>query len=287
MRIVDRIIRGGLAVNSTETWVDRLVPSDIPPFLALAEEEGWICDLWEFDFLLAAFSQGCLVIRSGAAPVAFVTAIRHERSGWVGNLLVRRDLRGRGLGRMLMTQALAALDDAGVETVWLTASEDGRPLYETLGFRTIDTVVRWRGSGWNGWPPAGGVYGPHLDEVDAAGWGDRRSVLLHGVARRGAVHYGADGFLVVQPTGAGLQIGPWGSRCSREAEALLEKVLGGCGPGDGRIFLDVPSGNPVSARLLGARGFRETGSTVLMYRGAPPSYRPSAIFALASMGSMG
>jgi GNAT superfamily N-acetyltransferase len=266
---------------------DLLRQSDIPAFLALAEEEGWVCDPWEFDFHFARFPQGCRVIRSGAEPVAFVTAIRHERSGWVGNLLVRRGLRGRGLGRMLMAQALAALDDAGVTTVWLTASEDGRPLYETLGFRKIDTVVRWRGGGWNGWPPAGGEYGPRLDEVDEAGWGDRRSDLLRGVVRRGAVHCGADGFLVVQPTGAGLQIGPWGSRCSTEAEALLEKVLGGCGPGAGRIFLDVPGGNPDAARLLGARGFRETGSTVLMYRGAPPDYRAAAIFALASMGSMG
>jgi hypothetical protein len=71
-----------------------------------------------------------------------------------------------------------------------------------------------------------------------------------------------------------------------EAVALLENVVAPSSEGE-TLCLDVPSGNRGVSTFLVEDGFRVVGSTVLMYRGALPEYRPELIGALASMGSMG
>ena len=127
--------------------IDRFRHGDMDAFFVFAAREGWICDRWEFDFLLNTFPDGCLVGRSAGKPAGFVTSVKYEKSGWIGNLVVTEEMRGRGLGRALMTRALAALQSVETETVWLTASAAGQPLYGKLGFRAIDEIRRWVGSG--------------------------------------------------------------------------------------------------------------------------------------------
>src|SRR6202046_5105329 len=60
--------------------------------------------------------------------------VRFGRTGWLGNVAVDDDVRGQGLGRARSQPAGARLQQAGVETVLLTATELGRPIYERLGF---------------------------------------------------------------------------------------------------------------------------------------------------------
>ena len=48
-----------------------------------------MAEAWEFEFLLEVFPQGCFCIRDDSGKgIAFVTSIRHGRSGWIGNLIV-------------------------------------------------------------------------------------------------------------------------------------------------------------------------------------------------------
>lgn len=259
---------------------------DLPAFLDLAAAEGWVSDPWEFSFVMDAFPRGCLAGEYGRA-VAFVTAVRYTLSGWIGNLIVAKDLRGRGYGSRLMGRALAELLAAGVETVWLTASEQGRPIYEKMGFREIDAVIRWsgtatEGSAWEGDP----VPLDELVALDRAGWGDDRSGILAAVAARGVVMRERGGFMVMQPCGGGFQVGPWTAVDAGAAEGLLDRARLCLRQGE-QVLLDVPARNGGAARILAAAGFTAVGRTVLMYRGAPPAYVPNRIFALATMGSIG
>jgi GNAT superfamily N-acetyltransferase len=267
--------------------VDPLRHEDLDDFLLIAASEGWICDRWEFDFLLAVFPAGCLVARLDGEAVAFVTSVKYADSGWVGNLIVRRDLRRTGIGSLLLKEVLAILAGAGTRTVWLTASEQGRPLSERLGFVACDAIKRW-----HGWGSAGECRRPapvpltKIVELDRAGWGDRRETLLAATAGRGWVEGDDHGFLVVQPHADGMQIGPWGGIGQQGAAALLDGALTRTGRGK-RVFLDAPAGNVKGAALLHGRGFTICGSTVLMYLGEKPAYSPGFVFALASMGGMG
>ncbi|ACM20942.1 N-acetyltransferase, GNAT family [Geotalea daltonii FRC-32] len=269
-----------------EVTIEPFRPYQVPLFLALAAKEGWKCGQWEFDFLLENFGQGCWVARHNQHVAGFVTSVKYGKSGWIGNLLVRAELRGQGLGRFLMEQAIASLDRAGTETIWLTASRSGRPLYEKLGFFQIDMITRWRGSGdINSRKLQQGYTLEMVEELDQLGWGDHRSLIIRKAAEQGTVLSVPDGFCMVQNAGGTLQLGPWCCRSLPAAENLLEQALTMMGQGD--VFLDVPDSNGNAAFILRKRGFTPCGGTVLMYRGASPAYRSQLIYALATMGSIG
>lgn len=258
--------------------------SDVASFLELAGTEGWLCEPWEFEFLRESFPQGCLVWREGGRPVAYITSVRYDSSGWIGNLLVEPDYRRRGIGRVLMQQAVAELLKAGVETVWLTASVEGAGLYRNLGFVEVDQILRWTGRGS---PRRALTEAPDLSVirmVDRGGWGDRREALLRLTCNRATVSTSSGGFLCAQRWEHGVQLGPWGCVIGAQARGLLAQAVE---PGGGKVFLDVPEKNYQAAELLRSSGYTVAGRTSLMYLGADPGYRPEYVYALGSMGSMG
>jgi GNAT superfamily N-acetyltransferase len=261
-------------------------PDRIEPFLQSAVGEGWITGRRELEFLLGGFPQGGLVSIVKGEPVAFITAMRYATSAWIGNLLVVPHYRRQGFGRALMEEVLQRLDRGGCETVWLTASPAGAPLYRTLGFVQIDAVQRWRACGSLAQPlPAA----PDLEPaamVDRMGWGDRRTSLFAAMGDGAGWLTGKDAFLRCQQSDSGLQFGPWGALSDRGAGRLLEQALARV-TGDGGVFLDVPQGNRNAAGILAKHGFAVSGATLLMYRGRVPGYRPELVYALASMGSYG
>jgi ribosomal protein S18 acetylase RimI-like enzyme len=176
-----------------------LTAADVPWFLNLATREQWVCDPWEFAFLLRIFPHGCMVVRAHQEPVAFITSISYGNSGWIGNLLVDGEHRGKGLGRTLMERALAILQLAGVERIWLTASSAGRPIYERLGFTKSDEISRWKGRGLDcGCVPADDSGCHDVENLDATGWGDPRESLLTELKGRGPLFATPDQFLLVQ-----------------------------------------------------------------------------------------
>lgn len=264
--------------------ISSFTPEDIHPFLALARDEGWISTRRELAFLLDRSPEGCLVCHEQGKPVGFVTAVRHGKSGWIGNLLVEAASRGRGIGTALFKQAMQVLQRSSVGTVWLTASTYGRPIYERNGFQSCDQVRRWErpgeGSGQaatitqvrQGW-----------QEIDYLGWGDARDELLAYAAAGGTALGEEEGFLMMQRLVDGHQVGPFGALNSSTANSLMDRVL----VWGGRIMLDVPASNRAASKLLTSKGFTVSSEVELMYAGQPPAYHPEHIFGLASMGSMG
>lgn len=264
--------------------ISTFTPEDIHPFLDLAKDEGWISHRRELAFLLERSPDGCLVCHEEGKPVGFVTAVRHGRSGWIGNLLVGAVNRGRGIGSALFKQAMEVLQRHGVTTTWLTASTAGRPIYERNGFSCCDRIRRWELEGTVGdQSDTKAEVRSDWQEIDYLGWGDARNDLLAYAADGGDSIGAEEGFLMLQRLGNGHQIGPFGALNNTIAEQLLEQALAKTG----RVLLDVPAANRNAGRLLTPRGFEVIGEVDLMYAGQPPAYHPEHIFGLASMGSMG
>ena len=265
---------------------------DLAPFLKLATAENWMTDPWELEFLLSAFPQGCCAARAENGEVAgFVTSLKHQRSGWIGNLIVAESFRGRGIGQRLFVRSLEALRSAGVETVWLTASKLGQALYEKHGFKSIDTIVRWSGTGRQRHISHGTVadFGSHdtlLNDIDARVWGDQRAALLAATVARGRLMQQPSGFAVLQPCGDALQIGPFSALDDATGDALLKAALQSAALGT-KLYLDAPASNRTALRLFNRRGLRISGSTRLMYRGRKPDYRAELLYGLATLGSCG
>jgi ribosomal protein S18 acetylase RimI-like enzyme len=267
-------------------------PDDIAVFLRMAAAECWLAEPWEFAFLLAEFPEGCLCVRDGEGRgIAFVTSLRHEESGWIGNLIVSEGFRGKGIGEALFREALQALHAAGVGTFWLTASKAGKTLYEKYGFSSLDAVVRWSGAGRR--RHAGHMRSTYRDDssisvscIDRQAWGDRRDALLAVTTGRGRLLLEESAFMVVQPCGADIQFGPFSALDSSSANYLYNAALGSV-PRETRVHIDAPLSNRSAVRLFSRRGMRISGSTELMYAGVKPDYRPEMLYGLATMGSCG
>lgn len=263
---------------------------DLPTFLLLAEEEGWICDREEFRFILQKSPQGSFVARSSDGAVqGFITSLAYQRSGWIGNLIVRPDQRRNGIGSLLMGRCMEALASSGVRTVWLTASSSGAPLYERLGFRPIDRIVRWRLEGALLSNPKNNEAESKIHDllrIDRYGWGDDRATLCRHKIGQGRLLSSSGCAMVIQKLDSGALIGPWGADSPKTAEFCIQTALYS-GVASGSTFADVPGSNSPAGCLLETFGFDICGETVLMYCGDTPEYRPEVIFALASAGSIG
>jgi GNAT superfamily N-acetyltransferase len=57
------------------------------------------------------------------------------REAYILNVYTRPEARRMGLARTLMERLLGEARAAGVRRIWLRASDDGRPLYEAMGFQ--------------------------------------------------------------------------------------------------------------------------------------------------------
>jgi len=272
--------------------VEPFSADDIPHFLELAAAEGWMAERWEFEFHLKEFSRGCFAARGDNGETAgFVTSLLHLQSGWIGNLIVAEHFRGRGIGGTLFRKALEVLRSAGAHTIWLTASKSGAPLYEKHGFSSIDTIVRWVGTGRQ-------RYGVHdcpgdrnepnasMSGIDRRAWGDRRDPLLAATIGRGRLLLDESGFAAIQPCGDAMQFGPFTALDHGTAERLFDSALRSM-PFGSRFYLDSPASNRAALRMFNRRRLRISGTTKLMYAGRRPDYRPELIYGLATMGSCG
>lgn len=271
--------------------IEPFAPADIAPFLAMADQEGWVADAWECEFLLRQFPEGCFTARDdNGAALGFVTSLRHADSGWIGNLIIAQEQRRRGLGDALFCAALTALYNAGTATIWLTASAAGAPLYERHGFTTIDTIHRWVGSGRQRHVCHGIRISPQITgesrQLDERCWGDVREKLLEVTTQRGVLLHSNDGFLGCQPCRAAIQCGPFAAHHAGAAAELFAEARARI-PRTCKVLLDAPAANRDAQRLYRRTGMRVAGSCLLMYAGKKPAYRPELLYGLATMGSCG
>jgi len=108
-----------------------LTVADLPGCLALARDRDWLPEERRWRLL---FDLGTVYgVRDRGGELAGVTVLTRYGAAFavIGMMLVASRYGGRGLGRALMTHALADVGDA---TVFLHATPVGRPLYEKLGF---------------------------------------------------------------------------------------------------------------------------------------------------------
>lgn len=85
---------------------------------------------------LAETVAGAVVAGGGIITLTFQSHPRDPRPAraWVVNMFTEPAHRRRGIARRLMETMLAYCREAGMRTLYLHASEAGRPLYRSLGF---------------------------------------------------------------------------------------------------------------------------------------------------------
>jgi len=211
-------------------------------------------------------------------------AVSFGPTGWIGNVAVDPDDRGRGVGTAVSEAAMDWLRRAGVTTMLLTATEMGRPIYERLGFADDRVCYGIWTPGQQPLPAADGEAGVGPGRIadalrqDAEATGEDRGSFLGTFAGRVRTSAG--------PAGTGYRIAlPWGrgpvvASGPDAARALVIDMLR-AGPDQSLSF---PESNTGAAQLAAALGFRPTRRCTRMRLGPPVrEFRPERIFNVFSL----
>jgi len=171
---------------------------------------------------------------------------------------------------------------------WLTASAQGRPLYERHGFRSVGQIRRWftAGTGTGSSVPTDLDFSL-LKGRDQLVWGEQRSLLLNHLCSKGTVLQVGGSCALLQRDRLFNSIGPWYSDVPRFSEAveILEQAKA-LTPAGKELVVDVfPS--EIIEKALRRAGFQWRVETELMMRGDRPTVDFRRLHALASLGSMG
>jgi hypothetical protein len=184
----------------------------------------------------------------------------------------------------LLTQALSLADQMAIETVKLDATDQGRPLYEKMSFRSEQAVERWtrQGSGRAtgttvlvGEQPA-----EHWRVADHRAFGADRSELLARLARRGQPPFVMDGsYWLTRPGRYSHYLGPSVCDGPRTARALIERALPTAGDRD--CSWDLFPANADAAAMARDFAFTPTRRLLRMVRGKNLCANKDSIYAIA------
>lgn len=179
-------------------------------------------------------------------------------------MLVDPEYRRRGLGTRLMRTALEHLQRIGVNSIKLDATPAGRPLYESLGFRSEGLIERWEGMGKAGVKKKRPAWDerlrPAVYTFDRLSFSADRSVLLASlitdcpVAPLVAMNSEGqlEGFALARLGRQAFYIGPVAAGDRDTALALLDGMLERLS-GE-KICLDFNTGFGLSSEVLADRG---------------------------------
>jgi GNAT superfamily N-acetyltransferase len=133
--------------------IRRMKRPELDDTLKQAAAEGWNPGLSDAEAFWRAdedgFFVGELTANGAAQTAATISAVRYEADGqgpdfgFVGLYIVRKELRGRGLGLRLWNEALASLDDA--PTIGLDSVLAQLDTYAKDGFALARRSVRYEG----------------------------------------------------------------------------------------------------------------------------------------------
>lgn len=199
-------------------------------------EEDW----WR---ILQLSPEGCRCVDDDGRVVATTTLLAYgTRLGWIGMVLTRPEYRRKGLAKRLMEDAISGAERRGIRTLKLDATEQGRPLYESLGFVMEQAVERWgldtetagtanaRGAATTDARASCLRSEPLPDALlsqDAEAFGASRNDLLENMLESGAAYVAGNGYVFSRPGRTAQYLGPCVVGSEAEAHTLIAACLAG------------------------------------------------------------
>jgi GNAT superfamily N-acetyltransferase len=268
-----------------------MTSDDLEPAVASVLAGGWGDRRAWFGFALEHPRCDPIVAVDGGTIVGTGAGTRNGPVGWVGTIFVAPERRREGLGTALTVRVCDVLEAAGCRTLLLVASDQGRPVYERLGFvedawyRILeapgmgggadlgpdDGIIRLR--------PFGADDVAEAAALDRLATGEDRAHLLVAFATvpGGLTLRGPDGamrgFVVRAPCGGGATV----ALTAGDAAVLLEARRRSSDPGRA-VRAGLVESNAEGRRLLLAGGWQDAYRVIRMRRGAPVDWQPERIW---------
>jgi len=261
--------------------VEKMFPKDFEFAARLSNTMNWDASEEDFEFNAKLEPEGCFVLYSDSEKVGITTAISFDQVGWLGNVIVSEEHRGKGGGLLMVEKAMEYLTNKGVKTIGLYSYVDRIPFYAKQGFRFDSKFVVMKGKGFSRSTKAHVRAFTANDEqlifdMDRLCFGGSRSRLLEPILNDPAnlCYVRADtgqlfGFAVAKVIDEVSEVGPL--VCRREhsdvATDLLFTILSkleGC-----EVSLCIPEKEAGILKLLKQHGFREHLILARLFRGTP------------------
>ena len=166
--------------------IRRLQVADAAACVVTCSAVGWRSDEARWCRLLAIGDGFCAEAADGTLAGTVIVNRFGDRLATIAMMLVLPSLQRQGVGRRLLTEAMAAAGDA---VVYLYATAEGRRLYEPFGFVADGALAeRFEGNVQRDARAQGGVRAMHPDDLpavcalDARAQGGARKALLEALA---------------------------------------------------------------------------------------------------------
>jgi GNAT superfamily N-acetyltransferase len=220
--------------------------------------------------LAQSVSQGIVALEEERVVATILMTPYGDDAAAINMVIVDEAMRGRGLGRKMMEEALAR---AGGRTCYLVATPEGLPLYRSLGFVATGEVVQHQGQASYVDAPDNVFWsesGDHacLVALDHVAYGHERSTLMRLLRERAKFavfreENAVQAFAAIREFGRGLVIGPVVARSDIEAKTLIDFLLAHHQGTFIRVDTDMSKN---IAEWLAGRGLAHVGGGITMRR---------------------
>jgi GNAT superfamily N-acetyltransferase len=282
--------------------VRTLTPSDVPSAMELSTAANWNQTPEDWLRVIQLAGEGGRCVEAAGKIVATATLLPYgTRLAWIGMVLTRPEFRRQGLAKQLMEATLTLAEREGINTLKLDATDDGRALYESLGFAVEKTVERWGRDGDFAAPKRDAVHlaskacandaliSDDLFLQDALAFGVSRKTLLKVLSQSGGLNAGPSGYVLSRPGRTARHLGPCVARSEPEATLLIATHLQRASNVDGERenskssnwYWDLLPANPGAVRCAEKLGFTRRRMLWRMRRGEMMENNDTMVYAIA------
>ncbi len=271
--------------------VRNLMPSDVSSAMELSTAANWNQTPEDWRRIMHLSPEGCRCIEDDGKIVATATLLAYDaRLAWIGMVLTRPEYRRRGLARRLMEDVIVTSERHGIYTLKLDATDEGRPLYENLGFVVEKRVERWGRGGEEPTSLNEDVHRGHLSDelfvLDTGAFGISRERLLKLLSNSGKGNATANGYVLSRSGRTARHLGPCIANSEVEARRLIAAHFGGYTATDGeseasRWYWDLFPANQEAVRCAESFGFTRRRALWRMRRGEMMENNDAMVYAIA------
>lgn len=223
----------------------------------------------------------CIGAFAGDRVAGCANGLLNGKAGWLGNIIVRPEWRGRGLGTALTRELMGFFKSQGCTSQLLVATELGEPIYNRLGFTVSSRYVFLRNEqtahlkAVRGVRPLEAADIPQVLEIDREVTGEERAAFVQKFIASGFVYgpgHKVDGFFL-----PGLSNGLTLAQTEQAGLALLRFKMARGGP-----TVVIPEANRAALDLLKRSGYREFARAPRMFFGEEVNWKPGGVFSRGS-----
>ncbi len=271
-------------MNDDQYGIAAISFQDINVLMELKEAAQWNQTMDDWRIILKHCQEGNWAVKYNDKIIGTTVSIPYaEHFNWIGMVLVDPKHRNKGLGTMLVKAAINSTH--GHSCHRLDATENGRHLYEKLGFKEETRLSRMycakphfknRASPYPCRPLTGDDLN-HLKELDYHAFGDNRSELLFDLQNLSPqetwvceLDRQVQGYCFTRPGTKAKQIGPLVAANKNIAQTLIQKVTSQYI--DQPYLIDTFESQVEWNNYLINSGFEIERHFVRMYLGQPSSF---------------